>query len=117
MTTCAIARLVLGPDMNLQAPPNLSADYGPLLLTGINDWGGVSPVTPDFINPERPWPDLGLMAGMCQESGYPLRERLTVYPEYALDPEWIDAGVLPYVEAQATADGYPKTDALDAVTA
>ena len=117
MTTCAIARLVLGPDMNLQAPPNLSADYGPLLLTGINDWGGVSPVTPDFINPERPWPDLGLMAGMCQESGYPLRERLTVYPEYALDPEWSDAGVLPYVEAQATADGYPKTDALDAVTA
>jgi len=92
MTTCAIARLVLGPDMNLQAPPNLSADYGPLLLTGINDWGGVSPVTPDFINPERPWPDLGLMAGMCQESGYPLRERLTVYPEYALDPEWVDPG-------------------------
>jgi FO synthase len=117
MTTCAIARLVLGPDMNLQAPPNLSADYGPLLLTGINDWGGVSPVTPDFINPERPWPDLGLMAGMCQESGYPLRERLTVYPEYALDPEWVDPGVMPYVEAQATAEGYPKSDALDAVTA
>ena len=117
MTTCAIARLVLGPDMNLQAPPNLSADYGPLLLTGINDWGGVSPVTPDFINPERPWPDLALMAGMCQESGYPLRERLTVYPEYALDPEWVDPGVLPYVEAQATPEGYPKTDALDAVTA
>lgn len=117
MTTCAIARLVLGPDMNLQAPPNLSADYGPLLLTGINDWGGVSPVTPDFINPERPWPDLGLMAGMCHESGYPLRERLTVYPEYALDPEWIDPGVMPYVEAQATPEGYPKTDALDAVTA
>ena len=111
MTTCAIARLVLGPDMNIQAPPNLSADYGPLLLTGINDWGGVSPVSPDFINPERPWPDLDLMAGMCQESGYPLRERLTVYPEYALDPEWVDPGVMPYVKALATDAGYPREDA------
>jgi len=111
MTTCAIARLVLGPDMNIQAPPNLSADDGPLLLTGINDWGGVSPVSPDFINPERPWPDLDLMAGMCQESGYPLRERLTVYPEYALDPEWVDPGVMPYVKALATDAGYPREDA------
>ena len=59
MTACAIARLVLGPRMNIQAPPNLSADYGPLLLAGINDWGGISPLTPDFINPEAPWPELG----------------------------------------------------------
>lgn len=117
MTTCAIARLVLGPDMNIQAPPNLSSDYGPLLLTGINDWGGVSPVTPDFINPERPWPDLALMAGMCRESGYPLRERLTVYPEYALDDEWIDPAVRPHVRAQADEAGYPRSDALDTVSA
>ncbi len=117
MTTCAIARLVLGPDMNLQAPPNLSADYGPLLLTGINDWGGVSPVTPDFINPERPWPDLGRMAGMCQESGYPLLERLTVYPEYITGDDWIDPGVRPYVEALATPDGLPREQALEQVSA
>ena len=59
MTACAIARLVMGPAMSVQAPPNLSADYGPLLLAGINDWGGVSPLTPDFVNPEAPWPELG----------------------------------------------------------
>ena len=58
MTACAIARLVMGPAMSIQAPPNLSADYGPLLLAGINDWGGVSPLTPDFVNPEAPWPDI-----------------------------------------------------------
>ncbi len=115
MTTCAIARLVMGPDMNLQAPPNLSADYGPLLLTGINDWGGVSPLTPDFINPERRWPDLGLMAGMCHESGYPLLERLTVYPEYITGDNWIDPGVRPYVEALATPDGLPREQALEQV--
>ncbi len=115
MTTCAIARLVMGPDMNIQAPPNLSADYGPLLLTGINDWGGVSPLTPDFINPERPWPDLGLMAGMCHESGYPLLERLTVYPEYITGDNWIDPGVRPYVEALATPDGLPREQALEQV--
>ncbi len=117
MTTCAIARLVLGPDMNIQAPPNLSADYGPLLLTGINDWGGVSPVTPDFINPERPWPDLDLMSGMCAESGYPLRERLTVYPEYALDPDWVDPGVLPHVRALSDDAGFPREDVLVAAGA
>ncbi len=115
MTTCAIARLVMGPDMNIQAPPNLSADYGPLLLTGINDWGGVSPLTPDFINPERPWPDLGLMAGMCHESGYPLLERLTVYPEYITGDNWIDPGVRPYVEALATPNGLPREQALEQV--
>jgi FO synthase len=110
--TLALARIVFGPGMNIQAPPNLSArDYPQLIAAGINDWGGVSPVSPDFINPERPWPDLDLMAGMCQESGYPLRERLTVYPEYALDPEWVDPGVMPYVKALATDAGYPREDA------
>ena len=103
--------------MSIQAPPNLSADYGPLLLTGINDWGGVSPVTPDFINPERPWPDLDLMSGMCAEAGYPLRERLTVYPEYALDPDWVDPSVLPYVRALSDDAGFPREDVLVAAGA
>mgnify|MGYP002149306759 CR=1 FL=1 len=85
------------------------------LLTGINDWGGVSPVTPDFINPERPWPDLDLMAGMCHEAGYPLRERLTVYPEYALDPEWVDPGVLPYVKALADDGALPAAKVAEAI--
>ena len=90
MTTCAIARLILGPEMSVQAPPNLTADYGPLLLAGINDWGGVSPLTPDFVNPEAPWPDVDRLADLCGEGGYALRERLTVYPEYAADDRFLD---------------------------
>jgi len=93
MSACATARLVLGPDMNLQAPPNLSADYGPLLLAGINDWGGISPLTPDFINPEAPWPNLERLAALCAEAGHALRERLTVYPEYAARDEFLDPGL------------------------
>jgi FO synthase len=107
MTACAITRLIMGPDMNIQAPPNLSADYGPLLVAGINDWGGVSPLTPDFINPEAPWPQIDQLAQLCQEAGYTLRERLTVYPEYVHDDSWLD----PYVAAKTRpicdADGYP----------
>ena len=94
MSACAIARLVLGPDMNIQAPPNLSADYGPLFVSGINDWGGISPVTPDFINPEAPWPELGQLAQLCHEAGYELRERLTIYPEYVHRDDWLDPGLL-----------------------
>ena len=82
MSACATARLVMGPRMSIQAPPNLSADYGPLLLSGINDWGGVSPLTPDFVNPEAPWPDIDALASLCADAGYALRERLTIYPEY-----------------------------------
>jgi len=93
MTWCAIARLVLGPEMNIQAPPNLSADYGPLLLAGINDWGGVSPLTPDFINPEAPWPNLRRLAELSAEAGYPLRERLTIYPEQAGDDRLLAPGL------------------------
>jgi FO synthase len=93
MSACAIARLVLGPQMNLQAPPNLSADYGPLLLAGINDWGGISPLTPDFINPEAPWPNLERLATLCAEAGHELRERLTVYPEFAAQDRFLDPGL------------------------
>jgi len=93
MTSCAITRLVMGPAMSVQAPPNLSADYGPLLLAGINDWGGISPLTPDFINPEAPWPNLGRLAELCAEAGYELRERLTIYPEYAADDAFLAEGL------------------------
>ena len=107
MTACAITRLVLGPDMNIQAPPNLSADYGPLLVSGINDWGGISPVTPDFINPEAPWPELGQLARLCEEAGYALRERLTIYPEYVHRDDWLDPALHDRVRAACGADGYP----------
>ena len=72
MSACAIARLVLGPAMSVQAPPNLSADYGPLLLAGINDWGGISPLTPDFVNPEAPWPEIDRLGELCADAGYAL---------------------------------------------
>jgi FO synthase len=83
LRTLAVGRLVLGGAMNLQAPPNLTPEAYPLLLlAGINDWGGISPVTPDHINPEAPWPHIEALARRCAEVGYTLRERLTVYPEY-----------------------------------
>lgn len=105
MTACAVARLVMGPRMSVQAPPNLSADYGPLLLAGINDWGGVSPLTPDFVNPEAPWPDITRLGELTADAGYVLRERLTVYPEYVADDDWIDAALRAHVRALADDDG------------
>jgi FO synthase len=99
MTACAITRLVMGAEMSVQAPPNLSADYGPLLLSGINDWGGISPLTPDFINPEAPWPNLGGLADLCEQAGYELRERLTVYPEFAADDAFLAEGLRDRVRA------------------
>jgi len=105
MTACATARLVMGPAMSIQAPPNLSADYGPLLLAGINDWGGVSPLTPDFVNPEAPWPDITRLGELTADAGYALRERLTVYPEYLMDDNWVDPGLRGHVRALADDDG------------
>jgi 7,8-didemethyl-8-hydroxy-5-deazariboflavin synthase CofG subunit len=82
LRTIAVARLLM-PDVNLQAPPNLSdPDYAQLLDAGINDWGGVSPLTPDFINPERPWPHLKELERRTLAKGFQLRQRLPVYPEF-----------------------------------
>jgi FO synthase len=85
LRTVAVARLILGPSMNLQAPPNLTQDYGRLLEAGINDWGGVSPLTRDFINPEAPWPHLEDLRRVTGAGGFRLRQRLPVYPEYIVD--------------------------------
>jgi FO synthase len=88
--TVAIARLILGGEMNVQAPPNLSPDDHRLLLqAGINDWGGISPVTKDYVNPEAAWPHLALLARTCQEEGFTLRERLAIYPEYIDRPGFL----------------------------
>jgi FO synthase len=95
--TAAAARLVLGPDMNVQCPPNLSYDDFPRLLeAGINDWGGVSPVTIDHVNPEAPWPEIERLSAATRAAGLELAPRLPVYPEY-VDSEWLDARVLPAV--------------------
>jgi FO synthase len=108
MTACALARLILGPEMSVQAPPNLSADYGPLLLSGINDWGGISPLTPDFVNPEAPWPSIDRLSGLCREAGYALRQRLTIYPEYA-HADWLASEVREPVRRLASGlEGYDR---------
>src|SRR3984957_20478056 len=91
--TIAIARLVFGPAMNIQAPPNLMPDaLEEMIAAGINDWGGVSPVTPDHVNPEAPWPTLDLLAQRTADAGKLLVERLAIYPAYAQEPtRWLDA--------------------------
>ena len=86
----ALARLILPSEIHLQAPPNLSDDFGGLLLAGIDDWGGVSPVTADHVNPERPWPDLERLEEVTNAYGFNLAPRLTIHPEFALQPEqWL----------------------------
>jgi FO synthase len=108
--TVAIARLILGPGTNLQIPPNLSPQNYPLfLLAGINDWGGVSPLTIDFVNPEAPWPNLAQLQERTEELGFTLRPRLPVYPEYMLDkPDYLDSSLAEHVRSMADAQGYVK---------
>ena len=105
--TAAAARVVLGARWNVQVPPNLSyADFPRLLDAGINDWGGVSPVTIDHVNPEAPWPELELLEAATASRRLALAPRLAVYPEYVSDLErWNDAAVAPYVRRRADADG------------
>jgi FO synthase len=104
--TVAVSRLLLGPTVRIQAPPNLiGEEYGLLLRAGIDDWGGVSPLTPDHVNPERPWPQLDELAARSAESGFRLVERLTVYPPYVQAGEpWLDPRILPHVTALADPD-------------
>jgi FO synthase len=108
MWTIAVARLVFGPAMNLQAPPNLSGlGFGRLIEAGLNDWGGVSPVTPDHVNPEAPWPALEVLRRETAARGKVLVERLAVYPAFALDTDrWQDAALRTPVLRAMDASGY-----------
>jgi FO synthase len=109
--TVAVARLVLGATMSIQAPPNLTADYECLIEAGINDWGGISPVTPDHVNPEAPWPQLTELAERTARAGRVLVPRLTVYPEYALAPErWLSESLRPHVVKRIDATGLARPD-------
>ncbi|BFV57696.1 bifunctional FO biosynthesis protein CofGH [Kitasatospora sp. CMC57] len=111
----AVTRLVLGPSARIQAPPNLVDEQYPLIIgAGIDDWGGVSPLTPDHVNPERPWPQIEELAARTAAQGFALRERLTVYPEYLLRGEpWLDPRVLPHVRALADPEtGLARADAM-----
>ncbi len=111
LRTAAVARLLLGPEMNIQVPPNLSdADFARLPECGINDWGGISPLTPDHINPERPWPGLAALRRATEGAGLELRERLAVYPEYAGRPEFVDEGLRPKVQRLIDEHGLVRGD-------
>ncbi|MFI8180778.1 bifunctional FO biosynthesis protein CofGH [Actinacidiphila glaucinigra] len=114
VATVAVARHIMGPSACLQAPPNLvDAEYARLIGAGIDDWGGVSPLTPDHVNPERPWPQIEELAERSAEAGFALRERLCVYPEFVRRGEpWLDPRLLPHVTALADpATGLAREDA------
>jgi len=107
----AVTRLVLGPSARVQAPPNLvsASECAALLGAGVDDWGGVSPLTPDHVNPERPWPSLERLASMTSAAGFELRPRLTVHPEYVRAGEpWLDPRVSAHVAAVASDDGLAR---------
>jgi FO synthase len=107
--TIAVARLLLGPGMNLQAPPNLSeGTYPELLAAGLNDWGGISPLTLDHINPEKPWPQIAGLRQATDAAGFTLRERLAIYPEYGTNPEFLDESLRERVGALLDGDGLVK---------
>ncbi len=110
--TLAVARLVFGPQMSIQAPPNLSPGaLVPLVDAGINDWGGVSPLTPDHVNPEAPWPHLEKLADESLAAGKFLHERLTIYPAYVRDlPTWVAPTLHTALLQMTDAEGYPRTD-------
>ncbi len=108
LAAVAVTRLLLGPRHRVQAPPNLTdrAELGLLLRAGVDDWGGVSPLTPDHVNPERPWPHIDTLAELTAEAGFTLRERLAAQPGYVTAPEpWLDPRVRPHVTALAGPDG------------
>ena len=111
--TVAMARLIFGPRMNIQAPPNLSPrDYPRLIAAGLNDWGGISPVTVDHVNPEAPWPSIAELATRTRSSARALVPRLAIYPEYALVPErWVDPALRPQLLRHADSEGFAREDA------
>jgi FO synthase len=109
--TIAVARLLFGPTMNIQSPPNLRPEaLAALLSAGINDWGGISPVTPDHVNPEAPWPEIDALGRASAAAGKLLVERLAIYPAYALANSWVDQGLRAPVLAQMDADGFARPD-------
>ncbi len=107
--TLAVARLIFGGEMNLQSPPNLhSRDYPLLLDAGINDWGGISPVTQDFINPEAAWPQISDLAARTAGAGYVLRERLAIYPDFLQRADFVGAPVRSALRQWHDQDGYAR---------
>lgn len=108
----AVARWILGAEMNLQVPPNLTDRFESYLSAGINDWGGVSPLTIDFVNPEAPWPHLDELEARTAAAGFQLKARLPVYPDY-IGGDWIDPGLQPKLEASMDDQGYAAISPLE----
>ncbi len=109
--TLSVARLVFGPKMSVQVPPNLSPEnINPLLEAGINDWGGVSPLTPDHVNPEAPWPHLDKLSKDTEKAGKTLAERLTIYPDYIREGDWVDSKFVTPILGLVDAEYLPKMD-------
>ena len=109
--TLSVARLVFGPKMSVQVPPNLSpGNINPLLEAGINDWGGVSPLTPDHVNPEAPWPHLDKLSKDTEKAGKTLAERLTIYPDYIREGGWVDSKFITPILELVDAEYLPKMD-------
>jgi len=107
----AAARIILPPSIHLQAPPNLSDDFGILLDAGIDDWGGVSPITADHVNPERPWPALDKLRVVTEARGKALAPRLTIYPEFAINPTvWVDDALHFPIQDRSDAEGLGRDD-------
>ncbi len=104
-TVVALTRWIFGAEMNVQVPPNLTDDFGVYLDAGINDWGGVSPLTIDWVNPEAPWPHLDHLRSVTVDAGFDLRPRLPVYPEFVND-RWIDPMLLPELAGRADDEAY-----------
>jgi FO synthase len=111
--TIAVARLMLGPEMNIQAPPNLQPEgLAQLIKAGINDWGGVSPVTPDHVNPEAPWPHLADLEQATERAGRTLAERLAIYPEFLAEPgRWLDPAIESHALRHQDGQGFAREDA------
>lgn len=112
----AVARWVMGPEMNIQVPPNLTERYEVYLDAGINDWGGVSPLTIDWVNPEQPWPHLAELTARTEAAGFELKPRLPVYPEY-LSTDWLEPAMFAKASAAVDADGYALAPARGEVGA
>jgi FO synthase len=108
----AVARWVLGPEVNLQVPPNLSDDFARYLDAGINDWGGVSPLTIDWVNPEAPWPHLEQLRAVTEGAGFRLMPRLPVYPSH-MGEDWLDPAMLTKVRAAVDDDGFATMPRLE----
>ncbi|MEX2422421.1 MAG: 7,8-didemethyl-8-hydroxy-5-deazariboflavin synthase CofG [Acidimicrobiia bacterium] len=111
----AVARWILGAEMNLQVPPNLTDRFESYLSAGINDWGGVSPLTIDFVNPEAPWPHLDTLEERTAAAGFQLKARLPVYPEYT-GVDWIDPGLRPKLAVSMDDEGFAEISRLERTT-